>query len=68
MIKDMEIYVHRCKEDNFELEELCENDKAKEDCLYVGYEIKIKGKFNTKTGKFFAYSLNGVELRRSVDI
>jgi len=69
MLKDMTIYVNRCKENNYEqFGDLCENDKVKENCCYIGYEIKIKGKFNTKTGEFFAYSLNGVRLIHPVGI
>ena len=68
MLKKMTIYTHRCKEDNFELEEKCENDKAKENCLFIGYEIEIEGNFDTETGDFYAYQVNGVDLIKTVSI
>lgn len=68
MLKTMTIYVNRCKENNSELEEKCTNDKAKENSLFVGYEITIDGEFNTETGEFFAHKLNGVNLIKPVEI
>ena len=69
MLKDITMYTHNDKSSSYDqFDEFCENLEAKKNCCYIGYEIEIKGKLNTKNGKFFAYSLNGVELKRPVEI
>jgi len=68
MLKTMTIYFHRCKEDNSELEEMCENEEAKINSLYIGYEITLKGELDTETGKFFVTELENVELESPIGI
>lgn len=69
MLKKMTMYFHSNKSDNYnQFSEFCENDKAKENCCYIGYEIEIEGNFNTETAEFSATSFNGVELIKPVII
>jgi len=66
--KSTTIYLHRGKEDNWELQrELKLTDAQMENALYIGYETAIKIEID-KDGNAYATHLEGVELKEKVRI
>ena len=63
MIKKETIYFHRIKEENDRFYDMADNKEAAQSALYIGYEVKVAGYFNTENGEFHATHFDGVKLQ-----
>jgi hypothetical protein len=61
------IYLHRSKEENYELQELAEAKGIKrDDLLYVGYEVEMKVEITED--KIKVLEINGIKIKEGVFI